>query len=139
MNKWMQGTLGISAAGLLVLLATNGKALIDVALGVWLFLLKLCETAPMGLASFALAFAIAVFSQPFVHRALREVHCDASKDFLAMCAALVVGVGVMLLQLPTTKGALLGILAGLLAPFAWKGIDAIAGLVLTRADFGVDP
>lgn len=139
MNKWLQGTLGISAAGLLVLLASNGKALVDVALGVWLFLLKLCDTAPMGLASFALAFAIAVFSQPFVHRALRELHCEASREFLSMCGGLAVGMIVMLLQLPTTKGALLGILAGLLAPLAWKGIDALAGLALNRADFGVDP
>lgn len=139
MNKWLQGTLGISAAGLLVLLATNGKALVDVALGVWLFLLKLSETAPMGLASFALALAIAVFSQPFLRRALRELHCDASRDFLCMCGALVIGLGVMCLQLPTTKGALLGILAGLLAPIAWKGADALAGLLSTRLNLGMEP
>jgi len=138
MNAWLKSTLGISAAGLLVLLAANGKALVDVLLAAWLFLLKLAATAPLGVSSFALALALAVLVQPFVRRWIAPlVACTASRDFLVESAALAVGFAVMWGQLRSINGALLGILAGLLAPYVHKGAAALLALAW-RAGHGSD-
>jgi hypothetical protein len=124
MNNFFKSSLGISAAGLLVLLATNGAALVGAAGGAWTFLLTLAHTAPLGLSSFLLALALGIAVQPFLRKWLPDLRCHASREFLIESAALAIGIGVMWGQLRTLSGLLLGILAGLFAPYAQKGLAA---------------
>lgn len=135
MNNFFKSTLGISVAGLLVLLASNGAALVGAAGGAWTFLLTLAHTAPLGLSSFVLALALAVGVQPFLRKWLPELRCHASREFLIESAALAIGIGVMWLQLRSLSGLLLGILAGFMAPYAQKGL-AMVGALLRRAYVG---
>lgn len=125
MNKTITWS-GIAAAAALI--AANGAKVIEVALGVWLFLLKLTETAPLGLASFALALALGVASRPFLLRYLPATPCRTSRDFIVDASALVIGLGVMFVQLRTLNGALLGLLAGFAAPLVARAIGALLGL-----------
>ncbi len=128
MNRtgWTITWAGIAAA--VTLLATNGAALLEVVAGVWLFLLKLSDTAPLGLASFLLALGLGVLSRPFLLRYLPPMPCHSSREFVIDTAALVIGVGVMFGQLRTLNGALLGLLAGFAAPLVARGIAALWNL-----------
>jgi hypothetical protein len=128
MNGMMKSTLGISVAGLFVLVATHGAAFFEVMQGAFAFLVTLAKDAPMGLSSFLLALALATASQPFLRHAVKTLRWPWVSDFLFEVAALVIGFGVMWGQLRTLSGALLGILAGLLAPLLFKAIKAIAEL-----------
>lgn len=132
MNKtgWTITWAGIAAA--LTLLATNGAALLEVITGVWLFLVKLSDTAPLGLASFLLALGLGVASRPFLLRYMPPMPCRQSRDFVIDTAALVIGVGVMFAQLRTLNGALLGLLAGFAAPLVARGIAALWNLRKAR-------
>jgi hypothetical protein len=125
MNRWIHSVFGLSLAGLLVLLATHGPALIGVTGDAWALLLRVVAEAPAGLWSFGLALALAVVAQPWLRGALPVMRCELSREFLIESAALAIGFGVMWLQKPTLTGALLGGLAGLAAPYVQKGLTAV--------------
>jgi hypothetical protein len=128
-NKFFKSTLGVSLAGLIVLLATNGAALVNAALGAWQFLLTLADTAPLGLSSFVLALALAVAAQPFVRKWIApRVACLASREFVIESAALVIAIAVMWIQTRDLSGLLLGILAGFAAPYVQKALAALGAL-----------
>lgn len=130
MNNWFKSLFGVSGAAFLVLMATNGKELVAAFEAAFLFLDKLAETAPLGLGSFALASALAVVIQAFVHRYAASLPCPRSQDFALALVALVVGTGVMYLQLRTLNGLLLGLLAGFSAPFLYQGVAAAWGALI---------
>lgn len=138
MNKWLQSTLGVSAAALMVLLASNGKALVEALEAAWLFLMKLVETAPMGLASFAMALTMAVLAQGFIARLADQLKCASSREVVKSAVSLLFGFAVMYLQLPTVKGALLGLLAGFAGPFAFQAVAALCGLIRPRKSEAVN-
>lgn len=138
MNKWLQSTLGVSAAALMVLLASNGKALVEALEAAWLFLMKLVETAPMGLASFAMALTMAVLAQAFIARLADQLKCASSREVVKSAVSLLFGFAVMYLQLPTVKGALLGLLAGFAGPFAFQAVAALCGLIRPRKSEAVN-
>jgi hypothetical protein len=138
MNNWLKSTIGVSLAGFIIILAANGAAFFEALQAGWLFLLKLGASAPLGLSSFLLALAMAVAAQPFLRKWLpQHVRCIESREFLIESIALAIGIGVMYGQLRTLNGLLLGILAGLLAPYLQKGIAMLVALSL-RATVG-DP
>ena len=124
MNRWIHSAFGISAAGLLVLLATHGKSLVGVLGAAWSLLLSVANEAPVGWGAFALALLLAIVVQPYLRQALPAMRCELSREFLVESAALAVGFAVMWLQRSTLTGALLGVLAGLAAPLLQKGITA---------------
>lgn len=121
---------GVGAA--LALIAANGAQLLELVTGVWLFLVKLSDTAPLGLASFALALALGILSRPFLVRYLPAMPCHVSREFLIDASALLIGVGVMFGQLRTLNGLLLGLLAGFAAPLVARGIGAAWSLAFRR-------
>ena len=125
MNAVAKSTVGMSLAGIVVLLAMYGAAFWSALEAGWLFLLKLADTAPLGLTSFLMALEMAIAVQPFLRKWVApHVHCQDSRDFLVESAALAVGVLVMWAQTRSLQGLLLGLLAGLLAPYLLKGITA---------------
>lgn len=129
----MNKAITFTSAGFIAIFAAvalNGKQVIEVALGAWLFLINISQSAPMGLSSFLLALALAIVSRPFLQRYTPTWKCPASRDFVIDFAALAIGFGVMYGQLRTLNGALLGILAGFAAPLISKGLGA--GLALLR-------
>lgn len=128
MNTWTKSTLGVSVAGLIVLLATHGTALAEALTKLWLVMLRFSDSAPLGLSSFLLALGIAVVSQPFLRRWMPALRCPMSRDFLIDAAALAIGLAVMLAQVRDLFGWLLGILAGFAAPLVFKGLAALVGL-----------
>lgn len=131
MNDWLKNAIGLSFGGLLIILAGNTKALIEGLLASWLFLLKLVDTAPMGLASFALALALAVSGQAFVQRILPRVNRAQMRQREASISllGLAIAFAVMFVQLRTTYGALLGLLAGFAAPVAYQAVEGLLALL----------
>lgn len=129
MNTAAKSGLLVIITAVVTLFATHGSAFFDAMSAGWLFLLKMTEGAPLGLTSFLLALALGVASQPFLHRWVPRLKCPLSREFIIESAALLIGVGVMWAQLRTLPALLLGLLAGLSAPYAYKGVAAVAGLV----------
>lgn len=127
MNSWVKSTFGLSAAALLVLWATNGKAFIASIHAAWLFLLALSSDAPLGLGAFVLALALAVVVMLFLRRHLPvDTHARA---LLIDLAGLLAGWGVMWVLMPTTFGTLLGLLAGFASPVVGRAFTAAAALI----------
>ena len=124
MKTGMKSALGVSAAGLFVVIAANGANFVNAMKAAWLFLVMLAATAPLGVSSFALASALAIAAQPFARRWLPHLRCPMSREFIVESLALCIGVGVMWVQLHTLNGLLLGLLAGFSAPYLQKGIAA---------------
>ena len=124
---WTITWAGIGAA--LAVLATNGGKLVEVAMGAWLFLLKLSDTAPLGLASFGLALSLGILSRPPLQKYLPPCPQHPTRREAAIdLPAVLIGAAVMFVQLRTLNGALLGILAGLLAPQLAKVIAVLWGI-----------
>lgn len=125
----------ITSTGIIAVLgaiALNGAKLLEFADGTRLFLLKLSATAPLGVVSFLLALALGVLSRPFLLRYLPAMPCHASREFVIDSLALVTGVVVMVAQLRTLNGVLLGLLAGFAAPLVARGLGALWGMWTRR-------
>jgi Na+/glutamate symporter len=137
MNNWFKSTLGISGAGLIALIALYGKGFLDAVQAAFLFLFNLAQDAPLGVGSFALALALAVVAQAFVSRFAATLPCPKSREFCTASLGLLIGTGVMWLQLHNLDGLLLGLLAGFSSPFVYLSIAAVVSLLartLRKAD-----
>lgn len=114
---------------IVALVVANGAKLLEVAEGTWLFLVKLSDTAPLGLASFGLALSLGILSRPPLQKYLPPCPKHPTRREAAIdLSAAVIGAVVMFAQLRTLNGALLGILAGLLAPQLAKVIAVLWGI-----------
>lgn len=118
-----------SVIAVLGAIALNGAKLLEVMNGLWLFLGKLTDTAPMGLWSFTLALALGLLARPALQKYLPPCpdHLTRREGAIDL-SGIVIGFVVMYAQLPTFYGVLLGILVGLLAPQVAKWIAVVWGL-----------
>ncbi len=139
MNKTVTGVTLAGVLAVIAALSANGKGLAEGLTAMWLFLVSLAETAPLGLSSFALAIALAVGVQAALVRWLPLFRCSTSRDLVMDLAAFLVGFGVMWAQTraqvdPADRlnGLLLGALAGFLAPYVFKGIAAVVSMAARR-------
>lgn len=139
MNGWLKSAFGISAGGLIVLLATNGAALGEALLGLWLVLLKFSETAPLGLTSFLLALALAIGCQHPLRRFVPHWRNDHLRELAIESVALGVGILVMRVQMPELLGLMLGGVAGFMAPYLYKLLAALGDGLLHAARKAVTP
>lgn len=137
MKKTITGLLGTSLAGLVILFATHGKALLDSladlprvieawsapsVIGLWCVLAGLLIPAGAWLA-------VDRWLPPFRNERWRFTVMDLFA-FLGAC-------WVVFLLLPKTSGLLIGIGCGLFAPLLGRGLKAGAAYVLDNV--GVDP
>ena len=137
MNGFLKTTIGGAAFTVIYIFAAHGKAFFDSMHAGWLFFVDVTKEAPLGLAAFLLALALASASQPFLHRWLPTLRCPLSREFLIESAALVIGVAVMWAQLRTLPALMLGTLAGFMAPYVHKGIHV--GITLIGRSFKGGP
>lgn len=134
LNNWFKGTFGVTAAAMFVILAANGQNLVGSIRAFGLFVIELLSTAPLGFLSFLLALALAIVVQAPLTRWLPPMPCRTSREFVIESCSLAVGFGIMLAQMPTLMGGLLGLLIGFLAPYLFKGGAALVGLASRRSD-----
>lgn len=138
----MNKTNGTFIAGLVMLIAaiaSNGSKFAEGMHAVWLFVVGMTDTAPLGLSSFLLATGLAVGVQAMLARWLPLFKCGKSRDLVTDVAAFVVGFGVMWLQTrgqadPAARlnGLLLGALAGFMAPYVFKAAAAVVAMIARR-------
>lgn len=137
MNSWIKSIGGVSLAGMFVLLATYGKQLAEAGMALWMFVLDAGRTAPLGVASFFVAIALAVSSRYFLRKWLPDLKCPLSRDFLVDATAVVIGLVTVWVQMldvapvERIKALWIGAMAGFIAPHVYNGLAAIGGL-LTR-------
>lgn len=108
---------------------------------VWLFLLRLTESAPIGVWSFLIAAIVPACFGPYLRRGLPQNWHSKSRDFIVETVALLVGVALAWLPWQTLPGLLVGIVAGLLSPYLTLGWQAVTGLLVrvVRKRLGLDP
>ncbi len=135
MNNWIKSGIGVSVAGLIVLLATHGTQLAEALLALWLLMIQMTDSAPLGLASFFVAVSLATLSRWFLCKWVPQVEGEPrARDFLIDCAAVVIGMTVAMVQMwsggPQARlSALwLGIGAGLVAPLLYNGMSTLVSL-----------
>ncbi len=138
MNK-ANGTFLAGLVMLIAAIATNGTKFAEGMHAVWLFVIGLTDTAPLGLSSFLLATGLAVGAQAMLARWLPLFKCAKSRDLVTDVAAFAVGFGVMWLQTrgqadPAARlnGLLLGALAGFMAPYVFKAVAAIVAMAVRK-------
>ena len=137
MNDPVKAVTGASLIGLVAVFAMYGKQFWESALGAWLFLLKITETAPLGLASFFTALLLGTL----LNLALRRwVPLSRNPEFRSAALEVISLAGAVLVawvQLHTLNGLLFGILAGLMAPLLARTCAAATRYVKGR--FFPDP
>jgi hypothetical protein len=109
---------------------------------VWLFLLRITETAPIGVWSFLIAAILPACFAPWLRRGLPPTWHSKSRDFIVETAALVAGIALAWLPWQTLPGLLVGIMGGFMSPYLTLGWQAITGLIgrVVRRRLGVpDP
>lgn len=102
---------------------------------VWLFLLRLTETAPIGVWTFLIATIVPACLGPYLSRGLPPAWHPESRAFLVETAALLVGVALAWLPWRTLPGLLVGIVAGLASPYvtkAWQAAIGVLGRYIAR-------
>lgn len=98
--------------------------------GVWFFLLRITESAPIGVWSFLIAVVVPVCLVARVRQALPRDWHPTSRDAIVETAALAVGILLAWLPWQTLNGALVGIVAGLASPYIAKCWQALWGIVI---------
>lgn len=95
--------------------------MIQNAEAVWLFLMKITETAPLGVWTFLVAAIFPACFGPYLRRGLPAGWHPGSRDFIVETVALLAGIGLAYLPWPTLNGLLVGILGGFMSPYLTRG------------------
>ena len=109
--------------------------------GAWLFLVKITETAPLGVWTFLIATIIPACVGPYLRRGLPAGWHPGNRDFFVETVALLAGIGLAYLPWPTLQGLLVGILGGFMSPYLTRGWQTVARLIVAFAQrrLGVVP
>lgn len=111
--------------------ATHGTKVVEALHAAWLFLIGLSEEAPLGLTSFVIAVVISVLVQLFLRKNWRpKAATSAGYSTRVDSIGVAIGVLVMWLLLPTTRGMLLGIMAGFASPWVSRLVATTVCLAL---------
>lgn len=135
MNNWIKGSIGVSLASFIVLLATYGAQLATSMKALWMLMLDASASAPLGLASFVIALGLATLSRWFLRKWTPHLKCPLSRDFIIDTAALLIGVTVVWLQMQSAgpvarlNALWIGLAAGWSAPLVYNGLAAVFGLL----------
>lgn len=97
--------------------------------GVWLFLVNLTQTAPVGVWTFLIAAIFPACAGPYLRRGLPATWHPKSRDFIVETVALFAGIGLAWLPWQTLNGLLVGIMAGFMSPYLTLGWQAAAGML----------
>lgn len=126
--KWLTGT---SLVGFIAVFALHGEAFLKALMAFPALVQAYAAGLPFGATSFLLSFAIAALVFSMVRR---NFACYTRREFFAEAAALLTALAVTLAQqyfgeIPSTtpkvlQATLLGVLAGLSAPFVVRGMMA---------------
>src|SRR5690606_36448825 len=128
-NKIKNSIFGLLGA-IIVGWTMYGTKSIEALHAAWLFLLGMSKEAPLGLSSFALSVAISVLAQLFMRRHFTPDNMPAAtRSTVIDSAGVLIGLVVMYLQLSTTKGMLLGIMAGFVSPWVSRIVAALCGYI----------
>lgn len=126
--KWLTGT---SVVGFIAVFALHGEAFIKALMALPALLQAFSQALPFGATSFLLSFAISALTFSMVRR---NFGCAERREFIAEATALLMALAVTLAQqyfgdVPSTtpkvlQAVLLGLVAGLSAPFVVRGMMA---------------
>lgn len=103
--------------------------------GVWLFLLRITDSAPVGVWSFLIAAILPACFAPWLRRGLPPNWHSKSRDFIVETAALLAGVALAWLPWQTLNGLLVGIMGGFMSPYltlAWQAGTGLAARVIRK-------
>ena len=121
--------LGAAAVGF----ATHGTKIIEALHAAWLFLIGMSKEAPLGLTSFLLAVAVSVLVQLFLRRHWRPAGAtSAGFSTRVDSIGVAIGIAAMYVQLSTTKGMLLAIMAGFVSPWVSRLVATVVCLSVRR-------
>lgn len=122
---------GVSLGGAIVLFALYGEKFWVQANAAWIFLIKLTETAPLGLAAFFASWTLSTMLVITLRRWVPPMRNENGRRFLIEGLGLLGAIFTAWIQMrgpasSTFDGVLFGILAGFMAPMTATGLFAIA-------------
>lgn len=107
---------------------------------VWLFLLRITESAPLGFWTLFISTVFPACFGPYLRRGLPQNWHSKSRDFIVETVALLAGIGLAWLPWQTLEGLLVGIMGGFMSPYLTLGWQALTGLLsrYVRKRLGLD-
>ncbi len=128
MSTEIKSVAGISGAALLVVLATNAKPLFEGLNAGWIFISNVTSKATLGIGAFMVSILLCTALMWWLDKWLPPsltIRGRYGRSFFIESIIGIVGILAVWFQMETMMGLLIGTIAGLSAPLAYK---AIAGL-----------
>lgn len=133
MDKRLQTVFGVGFGGLLALFALHGRALLDVLMAMPDVAAAFAARMPLGAWSFLIALACAAGIYAFLLRWLPSCGNGHRPHFASESMAILTAMLAALVQQSSSspthlmRAVLLGLVAGLAAPWLVRGLEAVFG------------